>query len=72
MPERPLLDGFMRERPSEDGFDELLGGPAEVHLEMMDAGTLWGAFYRPGTNDRVVIWIRAKKGKLEVAVHDDM
>lgn len=62
-------------RPKPGGkFDELLvydkEGECIVHLEMMSDATLWGAFYTPGSQERVCIWATAEKGKLRVSTEE--
>lgn len=75
---RTLLNGLLTERPDDKGhFDELVGGPVHVHLEMMDDGCLWMSFYEvdmydSSSRERVTVWVRAKKGrKLSVRLYDD-
>ena len=62
----------LTERLDDTGaFDELVGGPVTVHLEMMDDRILWGAFYPKGGKGRVTIVVSVVRGKLKVKVEDD-
>ena len=75
MTETKLLDGGIILRPDDEGkFDELVmkqGGECIVHAEMMDKKCLWIGFYPNGDNRRVVMWIRADKGRLTVNAFED-
>jgi hypothetical protein len=71
---RQLLSGILEERTDDKGlFDELVGGPVHVHLEMMDDGCLWMAFSNSHHSDETItVWVRAEKGrKLSVRLYED-
>ena len=73
-----LIDGKVELRPHADGsFDELVlydsaGGKCVVHAETISDKTLWIGFYPLGeTERRVVMWISAVNGKLDIRAEED-
>ena len=53
-------------------FDELAAHatPVMLHAEMMSDGELWLSLtpigQEPGNEERIVLWVTAKKGKLDI------
>lgn len=57
-----------------DGYpamDEIVAKNVDIHFERMDKDHVWVGIYKAGSNERIVVSLRARGGRLYFGAEED-